>query len=139
MTRIPVRRSGLVLLSLLLPLSPLSAEDEKELRELLRDALYTEEVTREPEAAAKQYQELLSRHDAQRAFAASALFRLAEVRRKQDRKDEAIALYQKLLARFPEAEAEGKLARENLPLATVPSTRFMVPMKPATKGVAGSR
>ena len=47
-----------------------------------------------------------------RAFAASALFRLAEVRRKQDRKDDAIVLYQKLLVRFPEAETEAKLARE---------------------------
>ncbi|MEK7949427.1 ankyrin repeat domain-containing protein [Luteolibacter soli] len=114
MTRNSIRRTGLVLLSLLLPLSPLSAEDEKDLRELLRDALYTEEVTRDPDAAAKQYEALLSQHDAQRAFAASALFRLAEVRRKQDRKDEAIALYQKLLARFPEAAVETKLARENL-------------------------
>jgi ankyrin repeat protein len=116
MTRNPIRRTGLVLLtlSLLLPLSPLSAEDQKDLRELLRDALYTEEVSRDPEAAAKQYEALLSQHDAQRAFAASALFRLAEVRRKQDRKDEAIALYQKLLARFPEAETEAKLAQENL-------------------------
>lgn len=113
MSRIPIRRAGLVLLSLLLPLSPLHAED-KDLRELLRDALYTEEVTRDPEAAAKQYEQLLSQHDAQRAFAASALFRLAEVRRKQDRKDEAIALYQKLLTRFPEAAAEVKLARESL-------------------------
>ncbi|HEY1122455.1 MAG TPA: ankyrin repeat domain-containing protein [Haloferula sp.] len=114
MTRNPIRRSGLVLLSLLLPLSPLSAEDVKDLRELLRDALYTEEVTRDPESAAKQYEALLSQHDSQRAFAASALFRLAEVRRKQDRKDEAISLYQKLLARFPEAETEAKLARESL-------------------------
>jgi ankyrin repeat protein len=114
MTRHPIRRTGLVLLSLLLPLSPLSAEDEKDLRDLLRDALYTEEVTRDPEAAAKQYETLLSQHDAQRAFAASALFRLAEVRRKQDREDEAIALYQKLLVRFPEAETEAKLAREKL-------------------------
>jgi ankyrin repeat protein len=114
MTRNPIRRTGLVLLSLLLPLSPLSAEDEKDLRELLRDALYTEEVTRDPEAAAKQYEALLSQHDTQRAFAASALFRLAEVRRKQNRKDEAITLYQKLLDRFPEAGTEAKLARENL-------------------------
>jgi ankyrin repeat protein len=111
MTRNPIRRTGLVLLSLLLPLS---AEDEKDLRELLRDALYTEEVTRDPEAAAKQYEALLSKHDSQRAFAAAALFRLAEVRRKQDRKDEAVALYQRLLREFPAAEAETKLARENL-------------------------
>jgi ankyrin repeat protein len=93
--------------------APLRAQDP-DLRELLRDALYTEEVTRDPEAAAKQYEALLSKHDAQRAFAAAALFRLAEVRRKQDRKDEAIGLYQRLLREFPAAEAEGKLARENL-------------------------
>ena len=111
-----MRRAGIVLLSLTLwlPLSRLAAEEEKELRDLLREALYTEEVTRDAEAAAKQYEALLSQHEAQRAFAASALFRLAEVRRKQDRKDDAIALYQKLLTRYPEAETEAKLARENL-------------------------
>jgi len=114
MTRNPIRRSGLVLLSLLLPLSPLFAEDEKDLRELLRDALYTEEVARDPEAAAKQYEALLSQHESQRAFAASALFRLAEVRRKQDRKDDAIVLYQRLLREFPGAVTEAKLAAENL-------------------------
>ncbi|MCW1886125.1 ankyrin repeat domain-containing protein [Luteolibacter flavescens] len=126
MTRNPICRSGLTILSAMcLPLTPLAAQEgkasppakaerEQDLRELLREGLYTEEVTRDPEAAARQYEALLSRHDAQRAFAASALFRLAEVRRKQGRKDDAIALYQRLLARFPEAEAEGKLARENL-------------------------
>lgn len=96
------------------PLRAQATDPDADLRELLRDALYTEEVTRDPEAAAKQYEALLSKHDAQRAFAASALFRLAEVRRKQDRKDEAIALYQRLLREFPAAEAEAKLARENL-------------------------
>jgi ankyrin repeat protein len=111
MTPALIRRTGLVLCSLLLPLS---AQEKRDLRELLRDALYTEEVTRDPEAAAKQYEALLAKHDADRAFAAAALFRLAEVRRKQDRKDEAIALYQRLLRDFPAAEAEGKLARENL-------------------------
>ncbi|WP_193212455.1 ankyrin repeat domain-containing protein [Luteolibacter marinus] len=85
-----------------------------DLREPLRDALYTEEVTRDPEAAAKQYEAILAAHDAQRPFAATALFRLAEVRRKQNRNDEAIALYQRLLLEFPRAEAEAKLARENL-------------------------
>ena len=87
--------------------------DEPPLRELLRDGLYTEEVTRDPEAAAKQYEQVLTRYSEQRDFAAAALFRLAEVRRKQDRKDEAIKLYQRLLAEFPGAAAEGKLAREN--------------------------
>ena len=112
-----LHRLPLALLAAASLAAPLRAQDPDpaaDLRELLRDALYTEEVTRDPAAAAKQYEALLARHDAQRAFAAAALFRLAEVRRKQDRKNEAVALYQRLLREFPAAEAEGKLARENL-------------------------
>ena len=88
--------------------------EEPPLRDLLRDGLFAEEVTRDPEAAAKHYEQVLARHAEQRAFAASALFRLAEVRRKQDRKDDAIQLYQRLLVEFPGAATETKLARENL-------------------------
>jgi ankyrin repeat protein len=110
------------------PLRAQATDPDPDLRELLRDALYTEEVTRDPEAAAKQYEALLSKHDAQRAFAAAALFRLAEVRRKQDRKDEAVALYQRLLREFPAAEAEGKLARENL---AAMGAKVEVPASPA--------
>lgn len=113
MTRNPIRRSAIACLSLLLPWSMLRA-DEPALSEMLRDALYTEEVARDPGKAAEQYEELLARHDAQKTFAAAALFRLAEVRRKQDLKDEAIQLYQRLIAEFPNAETEIKLARENL-------------------------
>lgn len=88
--------------------------EETPLRDLLRDGLYAEEVTRDAEAAAKHYEQVLARHVEQRAFAASALFRLAEVRRKQDRKEDAIQLYQRLLAEFPDAKPESQLARENL-------------------------
>lgn len=98
---------------LLVPFTAIRAE-EPPLRDLLRDGLYAEEVTRDPEAAAKQYEQVLGRYSEQRDFAASALFRLAEVRRKQDRKDDAIQLYQRLLAEFPNAANETKLARENL-------------------------
>lgn len=106
-------RLRLIWLVSLVCLLPLRAA-QPDLRELLRDALYTEEVTRDPDKAAQQYEELVARHDAQKTFAASALFRLAEVRRKQDRKDESIQLYQRLIAEFPNAETETKLARENL-------------------------
>ena len=95
-------------------LTPSVRAEEPPLRELLRDGLYAEEVTRDPEAAAKQYEQVLARYSEQRAFAASALFRLAEVRRKQDRKEDAIQLYQRLLTEFPNAETETKLARENI-------------------------
>jgi len=98
---------------LLLPLTGLRAE-EASLRDLLRDALYTEEVSRDAEKAAQQYDELLSRLDEQRHFAATAIFRLAEVRRKQGRKEEAVQLYQRLIREFPAAGPEVKLATENL-------------------------
>lgn len=123
MTSNLTRFSKPLALSLLLPLAPLRAEDES-LRNLLRDALYTEEVNREPDKAAQQYEELLAKLDEQRAFAATALFRLAEVRRKQGRKDEAIQLYQRLIREFPSAGPESKLAAENLATlgAKVPSS-----------------
>ncbi len=99
--------------ALLVSALPARAE-EPSLQDLLRDGLYAEEVTRDAEAAARQYQQVLTRHAEQNAIAATAIFRLAEVRRKQDRKDEAIKLYQQLLTEFPQIEPQAKLARENL-------------------------
>lgn len=111
----PMKTHRLVFVALLgnLLLSPLLAE-EKSLREELRDALYTEEVTRDAAAAAVAYEALIMHYDDQKQVAASALFRLAELRRKQGRKADAIAHYQRLLTEFPNSEAETKLAKENL-------------------------
>ena len=95
-------------------LFPVLATGEPDLRKQLSDALYAEEVTRDPAAAAEAYEKILADFDQQRPLAASALFRLAEVRRKQDRNDDAIALYQRLLREFGDAESEAKLARQNL-------------------------
>ena len=111
-----------------LPVATARAEDPP-LRDLLRDGLYAEEVTRDAEAAANQYEQVLARYAEQRELAATALFRLAEVRRKQDRKDDAIQLYQRFLTEFPDSATQAKLARENLatlgaqpPAATTPPT-----------------
>ncbi|MGB6221404.1 ankyrin repeat domain-containing protein [Haloferula sp.] len=93
---------------------PLLATAEPDLREQLRDALYTEEVERDPAKAADAYEKILADFDQQRPLAASALFRLAEVRRSQEKNDEAIALYQRLLREFSEFESESELAREHL-------------------------
>ena len=90
------------------------AKAEPPINELLRDGLYAEEVSRDAETAAKHYGEVLERYASQRQFAATAIFRLAEVRRKQGRKDDAIALYQRLLAEFPESGPQVTLAKENL-------------------------
>ena len=110
----PFRNRLLSAAACLLVSSSAARAAEPPLSDLLRDGLYAEEVTRDPVAAAKQYEQVLSRYAEQRDFAASALFRLAEVRRKQDRKDDAIQLYQRLLSEFPAAANETKLARENL-------------------------
>jgi ankyrin repeat protein len=105
-----IRRHTLLFISMLLPLH---AEDAA-LRDLLRDALYTEEVSGDAEKAAKQYEALIARNDEQRPFAANALYRLAEIRRQQNRKDEATTLYRRLLAAFPDAEPQAKLCHERL-------------------------
>jgi ankyrin repeat protein len=95
-------------------LSSFSPSAEPAPSDLLRQGLYAEEVTRDPAAAANQYEQIIAAEDQRRAIVATALFRLAEVRRQQGKKDEAIPLYQRLLREFPQAEAEGKLAREHL-------------------------
>ncbi len=106
-------RLTFLLLLLAQMLTPVNAE-EKTLREELRDALYTEEVTREPAAAAVAYETLLMRYDLQKQVAASALFRLAELRHNQGRKEDAIAHYQRLVLEFPNATAEKNRALERL-------------------------
>jgi ankyrin repeat protein len=95
-------------------LSSFSPAAEPAPSDLLRQGLYAEEVSRDPAAAANQYEQIIAAEDQRRAIVATAMFRLAEVRRQQGKKDEAIALYQRLLSEFPRATAEGKLAREHL-------------------------
>lgn len=112
-TRFSIKKPLSLAAACMLPLCSAEAEDAA-LRDLLRDGLYAEEVSRDPEAAAEHYEKVLASYSEQRNFAASALFRLAEVRRKQDRKEDAVKLYQRLIAEFPGAETEVRLAGQNL-------------------------
>ncbi|WAC20428.1 ankyrin repeat domain-containing protein [Luteolibacter sp. SL250] len=97
-------KPNLILTVTFLSLISIRGSAETPVNELMRDALYAEEVTRDADTAARQYSEILSRYEAQRNFAATALFRLAELKRKQGRKDEAVSLFQKLLKEFPEGD-----------------------------------
>ena len=90
-------------------------------KDALAAALYTEEVTRDPGAAASQYLGILEAYRAQRARAATALLRLAEIRRGQQREDEAVRLYQELLTSFPDFQPQADLAREQLLALGAPS------------------
>jgi ankyrin repeat protein len=90
------------------------AEGVPGLAGLLRDSLYEEEANRDLTKAAAGYEALLGAWSEVRPTAAAAMFRLAEVRRKQGRKEDAIGLYERLLREFPEMEVNVRLARENL-------------------------
>lgn len=103
--------SALTLAGLVLPLG---AETASTLRETLARGLVAEEVNRDLESARRDYETVLAEFADQRAVAASALFRLAEIHRAQGRKDEAVAHYQRLLREFPDADREKDLARRQL-------------------------
>lgn len=110
---------------------------QPDLRTLLRDALFEEEATRDLTKAAAGYEALLAAWNEQRPTAAAALYRLAEVRRKQDRKDDAIALYQRLLREFPDIEPHARLARENLTALGAKEPAPGPPLTPAEALKAG--
>ena len=97
------------LLALLLLCLPLRAEDEIE--KAFRDALYAEEVKGDTEAALKAYQDVAAKFEQQRDMAATALFRQAECLRKLGRKEEAAALYNKVLTQYGDKERSAKLSR----------------------------
>jgi ankyrin repeat protein len=133
MKTIPLALTRPVLV-LLLACLPLRAEDEIE--KAFRDALYAEEVKGDTEAALKAYQEVGQKFETQRDMAATALFRQAECLRKLGRKDEAAALYQKVLAQYGDKERVAKLSRENLAAlgmtpAAVPGTAAASPQDTA--------
>lgn len=82
--------------------------------ELLRQGLFEEEANRDPAKAAAAYAEVVSHYDGERKLAATAMFRLAEIRSKTGDKPAATALYQRLLAEFPDSDPLAKLSRERL-------------------------
>lgn len=85
-----------------------------DLQKLLQDALFAEEATQDLPKAAASYEAVMEAYAGQRRLAATALFRLAEVRRKQNRPQDAIAHYQHLLRDFAAEETLARLSRENL-------------------------
>ena len=87
------------------------AQEEKA---LLQQGLFAEEAEQNLEEAAGKYEAIIARYDARRHYAVAALFRLAEVRRKQKHNDGAAKLYQRILTEFPESDPQARLSRENL-------------------------
>src|SRR5687767_9575696 len=121
--------SALILIVCALLTGPLRAEDEIE--KAFRDALYAEEVKGDAETALKAYQEVVAKFEMQRDMAATALFRQGECLRKLGRKDEAAAIYKKVLAQYGDKERAVRLSRENLAALGMPAADAPVAAQPA--------
>lgn len=80
----------------------------------LREALFQEEAVRDLGKAVEGYEKVIEAYEKDREFAATALFRLAEVKRKQQLAEEAIRLYRRVLQEFPQHEPLARLSEENL-------------------------
>ncbi len=96
-----------------LSLATLAAADPSP-EDLLRQGLFEEEANRDFDKAAANYQAVIAAHDRQRAFAATATFRLGEIARKKNDKKAAAAAFHTVIERFPEQDNLARLSRENL-------------------------
>ena len=85
------------------------------LSEALQRGLLAEESQRDLAEASAAYQEAVRLGDAQRLVVATALFRLAEIERRQGRTQEALVYYQRLVREHPDATHLTVLAQRHLP------------------------
>ena len=88
--------------------------EEKASKELLRDGLFEEEVNQDFAKAEAAYRSVTKRYDKERYFAGLAFFRLAEIARKSDKQEEALALYRRVVQEFPDQKEIAKRAAEQL-------------------------
>jgi ankyrin repeat protein len=83
-------------------------------RQLLQEGLFEEEANRDLDKASAAYESLIASFDKERQFAATALFRLAEIRAKQNRKEDAVALFQRVATEFSTNDPLARLSRERI-------------------------
>jgi ankyrin repeat protein len=94
------------------------------LTDSIQKGLLEEEVNRNLEAAAEAYQNAVDQADAHRQTAATALFRLAEVYRKQGKTNDAVTAYQRVLRDFSTESDLVKMSRDHLALLGVAETAY---------------
>ncbi len=118
-----MKTSSIPLLLLALAVSAFAADP---ITESIRRGLLEEEVNRNLEAAAAAYQDAVNQADAIRQTAATALFRLGEVYRKQGRTNDAVGAYQRILRDFSDESSLVKTSREHLGLLGYAETTIPV-------------
>jgi tetratricopeptide (TPR) repeat protein len=102
-------------LFLFVSLSALVIQAADPLTEAFQRGLLAEESQRDLKAAVTAYDEVVRLADAQREIVATALFRRAEVRRRQGQTNEAEADYRRLLRHFSDQTNLLEFARVRLP------------------------
>ncbi len=91
------------------------AQGTDPVREAVERGLAAEEAGKDIAGATKAYTDAVAAADARKATHATALFRLAEVQRRQGRTNEATELYRRLLVEFPEQTEMAAVARRYVP------------------------
>ena len=101
----------LCVLALIPPALPAATND---LSGLLQKGLFEEEANRNLDAATEAYRAVSAQYGRDRALAATAIFRLGEIYRKQSKTNEAIVQYERIVREFPDQETLVRLSRQNL-------------------------
>jgi ankyrin repeat protein len=102
-------------------LTPVFAGGAEDLKASLQRGLFEEEANHNLPAAIAAYQAVLSQFDKDRELAATAIFRLGECYRKQEKTNDAVACYQRIVREFPDAATLTRLSQQNL-LALAPAS-----------------
>jgi len=95
-----------------MPLGSVAATND--LSGLLQKGLFEEEANRNLEAAAQAYSTVSAQFDKDRKLAATAIFRLGEVYRKQGKTNEAAGQYDRIVREFADQDTLVTLSRQNL-------------------------
>jgi ankyrin repeat protein len=104
-----------LLLSFPLLLHPLLADEAANpTAKLLREALFAEQADRDLATAEKGYREIIKKFESDRAYAATAILRLAEILHQRGDIAEAEKWFARVLQEFPDQEAIVKVAAARL-------------------------
>jgi ankyrin repeat protein len=108
-------RGPLLLVTLALLVLPFAANAAtNELTGIMQQALFEEEGNHNLSAAIEGYQNIITRFDESRALTATAVFRLGECYRKQNKTNEAVAQYQRIIRDFGDQTTLVSLSQQNL-------------------------
>jgi ankyrin repeat protein len=105
---------GLILVILILAAANLARAQTNDLASLLQQGLLEEQANRNLDAAIADYSALAAQFDKNRQLAATAIFRLGECYRMQNKTNEAAAQYQRILKDFSDQQTLATLSRQNL-------------------------